>query len=301
MKFDVILANPPYDNGLHEKFSIKYFDICNGEICWVSPLSFLLGKKQNKKLTVHLDKYATDIESINGNEFFDAAIGGTMGIVHVDMRDRSSSYVKYDGKEYKECSQIRVYTNDELLVKFENIISPLYTKDNLNNHLKLTTPINNGRNRFLEKNSNPNWICIKTSTYGSGASDVKKPGFYALYPNTGFTIGIYKNLFKDDIQNNKHSLYFAFNNLKICNNFTNYIQTDFLRTCLIFGKNQADITIGCLLYCPWFDFSDVHFSKSPSEIDDYLFSKYNISDEIRKHIEELLPDYYGIRKDIRIE
>ena len=33
-----------------------------------------------------------------------------------------------------------------------------------------------------------------------------------------------------------------------------------------------------------------------SEIDDYLFKKYNISDEIRKHIEEILPDYYGIRK-----
>ena len=38
-----------------------------------------------------------------------------------------------------------------------------------------------------------------------------------------------------------------------------------------------------------------HFSKTPKEIDDYLFKKYNISDDIRKHIEEILPDYYGIR------
>lgn len=37
-------------------------------------------------------------------------------------------------------------------------------------------------------------------------------------------------------------------------------------------------------------------SKTPTEIDDYLFAKYNISDEIRKHIEDLLPDYYNIRK-----
>ena len=33
-----------------------------------------------------------------------------------------------------------------------------------------------------------------------------------------------------------------------------------------------------------------------TKIDDYLFTKYNISNEIRKHIEKLLPDYYNIRK-----
>ena len=58
-------------------------------------------------------------------------------------------------------------------------------------------------------------------------------------------------------------------------------------------------------YIPWFDFSDPVFSKSPSKIDDYLFAKYIpevdeetgiTRDEIRKHIEELLPDYYNIRK-----
>ena len=29
MKFDCIVSNAPYDNGLHEKFESKYFDICN--------------------------------------------------------------------------------------------------------------------------------------------------------------------------------------------------------------------------------------------------------------------------------
>lgn len=46
---------------------------------------------------------------------------------------------------------------------------------------------------------------------------------------------------------------------------------------------------------PWFDFSDSHFNQEPKKIDDWLFKKYNISDDIRKHIEEILPDYYGIR------
>mgnify|MGYP006321188891 FL=1 len=30
MKFDCIVSNAPYDNGLHEKFESKYFDICDG-------------------------------------------------------------------------------------------------------------------------------------------------------------------------------------------------------------------------------------------------------------------------------
>ena len=67
------------------------------------------------------------------------------------------------------------------------------------------------------------------------------------------------------------------------------MKTDFVRICLYLDNGE-------LKYIPWFDFSDPVFSKSPTEIDDYLFAKYNISDEIRKHIEELLPDYYNIRK-----
>ena len=91
-KWDVILANPPFDNGLHKQFEAKYFELCKGEIVWVSPLSFLLGKKQNKRITLELDKYKTDIEQINGNEYFDAAIGGTMGIVFCDMDDEHNEH-----------------------------------------------------------------------------------------------------------------------------------------------------------------------------------------------------------------
>ena len=63
--------------------------------------------------------------------------------------------------------------------------------------------------------------------------------------------------------------------------------------------------LGEKMLAKWFDFSDPVFSKSPSKIDDYLFAKYIpevdektgiTRDEIRKHIEELLPDYYNIRK-----
>ena len=79
-------------------------------------------------------------------------------------------------------------------------------------------------------------------------------------------------------------------------NFIKYIQTDFCRACLMLNKTTQNIIGGSLKNIPWFDFSNDIFNKTPAEIDDYLFAKYNISDDIRKHIEELLPDFYNIRK-----
>jgi hypothetical protein len=61
-------------------------------------------------------------------------------------------------------------------------------------------------------------------------------------------------------------------------------------------KNSIILVNGSLSSIPMFDFSEPVFARTPSEIDDYLFSKYNISDEIRLYIKKLLPDYYGIRR-----
>ena len=93
--------------------------------------------------------------------------------------------------------------------------------------------------------------------------------------------------------------YINFDSKNIADNFINYAKTDFCSCCIYLFKN--DLNLGNILrYVPWLDFSDKHFSKTPKEIDDYLFKKFNISDDIRKHIEEILPDYYGIRKQINI-
>lgn len=79
-------------------------------------------------------------------------------------------------------------------------------------------------------------------------------------------------------------------------NFVNYVKSDFSRAALYLLKTSPNVIGGRICRrIPWFDFSDENFSKSPKEIDDWLFKKYNISDEIRKHIEKILPDYYHIR------
>ena len=282
MKFDCIVSNAPYDNGLHEKFESIYFELCKGEIVWVSPLSFLLGKKQNKRITLELDKYKTYIEQINGNEYFDAAIGGTMGIVFCDMAGSSS--ITFDGKQYSKCDEISTISNDELLNEFKSIVEPLYINDNFDLHLKLTNKIlpNDGTNKYLEKRPNKNWNVIQIPRI-RGSKDKQNPAQYTFFTKEmGYKIQKYT-----EFDDGTPKLYIVVNNIDI----TNYCFSYFARTCLMFLKTSITLGKGELKYVPWFDFSEPIFSKSPSEIDYYLFAKYNISDEIRKHIENILPSY----------
>lgn len=87
--------------------------------------------------------------------------------------------------------------------------------------------------------------------------------------------------------------YISFETEQEMRNFVNYIKTDFARTCLSLNKINLHLYVDTV---PWIDFSEDIFSKTPEEIDNYLFKKYDISDEIRRHIEEVIPDYYNIRK-----
>jgi hypothetical protein len=50
-------------------------------------------------------------------------------------------------------------------------------------------------------------------------------------------------------------------------------------------------------FIPWFNFNDSIFNSSPEDIDNALFKKYNISQDIINHILELLPNYYNLNLD----
>ena len=316
MKFDCIVSNAPYNNGLHEKFEAKYFDICDGQIVWVSPLSFLLGKKQNKRITLELDKYKTDIEQINGNEYFDAAIGGTMGIVFCDMADEHNEhYVKFDGKQYNKCDEISTISNDELLIEFKNIIEPLCLENNLEKNMR-AIPDDKHLVKYWYKKQKDDEYVIKIGIV-RGNKDKRtgknKEDFYSIISNNiievNKSIGIFSELYKQKNQFGKRLINFYIptysTNKNIAFNIVNYLKTDFCRAGLYLSKFNMNMYPNVFINIPWFDFSDPVFSKSPSEIDDYLFAKYIpevdeetgiTRDEIRKHIEELLPDYYNIRK-----
>ena len=224
-KYDVVIANPPYNNGLHEKFDAEFFNLCSGEICWVSPLSFLLGKRQKKKITLELDKYRTEIVQINGNEYFDAAIAGTIGVTHVDMG--KGNRLVFDEKYYDECEEISIFSNDDLLVQFNDIIKPLYEKDSFMDHIKYVPGRSEGAHLpeckiHNEHNPQDDWLCLYVPMFG------QKTG--RMYKSDISENDIIK--YSEFIKTN-FKTYYVFDSIDTGKNFLNYVKTDFCRACLM--------------------------------------------------------------------
>lgn len=296
MKFDVILSNAPYDKGLHEKFEDKYFNLCDGQIVWVSPLSFLLGKKQNKKITLELDKYKTDIEQINGYEYFDAAIGGTMGIVYVDMNIDNQG-VTFDGKKYEKCKEITQFSNDELLVSVKDKIGCGHLSDNIHEHvLKYSYGKYFSTAKVVKEDDIPNnyWCIRLRAVYGHpGTGD-----FYTILTKKPFNelCGQYDDISKRTMKDSNTktvmpfmTYFIAFKNKNQCINCFNYLHSDFVRICLYFIKTSMNLCNGELKYVPWQDFTK-------EWTDEKLFKKYGITKEEIQHIYDILPNYYGIER-----
>ena len=303
-KFDVVLMNPPYEKKLHERFLLQTLDITN-KLITVQPLTWLTNQKQNKEITQKIDNLYCNIEQIDPNKYFDALFAQDIAIQYID-KDKNQEIIFNDNK-YNKCNEISKNSNNKLLMEFKNIILNNIDKS-LDDNFKFVPGIpGHPKDKHTEYNPKDNWYIVKGAAIRGHAYKGIDPDFYTLIPKPNteifnkYFIGKYKELINLQYKNrNNISYYWAFNTLNEAKNFINYITSDFARACLKLNKTTANIIGGALKYIPWFDFSDEHFSKSPREIDDWLFKKYNISNEIRKHIEEILPDYYGIRKKFDI-
>ena len=289
MKFDIILMNPPYDNGLGNSFLEKVIDISN-KICTIQPSSFIVGKKQKVSIIKKINNCEVNIDKIDGNKSFEGVgyLNGEVGIIYINKFGNKE--IIYNGKKISsEINELRHYSDDPLFIEFYNIVKKIYNKNNASAHVKLFWEMNEEQFKEYE-----NKYIIRIPAF------VK--GYKLLSSELG--LGLFKDL-KNKVTvkgrgGNKMSFLkigFVFNTKNEMNNCYNYLRTDFINACCYLIKTTMHTDRGELKYIPWFDFSDEHFSKSPREIDDWLFKKYNISDEIRKHIEEILPDYYGIRNN----
>ena len=288
MKFDVILANPPYDNGLHERFEIKFFDLCNGQIIWIAPLSWLIGKRQNKKITKYVDKFYTDIETINDNEYFDARIAGILGIVYVNLLIEENN-IYYNKLLFNKSENIKFYSDDNKLITIKNKLNLENLTDNIQNHCyrnENTLVFNKVK---ICKNPNKNWWIFKLRAF-SGSIRNNKYDFYTIISNNipyNKICGKYKNI--DNVK-----CYILFDTEIELKNFYKYIQTYFARICLYFIKLNLHIDRGELTYIPWFNFNDDIFNKSIEDIDITLFKKFNITNDLIHYILQLLPNYYNL-------
>ena len=289
-KFDVVLMNPPYlgnnrnDYNIHLKFLNKMVGLAKN-ICSVQPIMFLF-KTYDKKSPERTEKEILSTIETHGiivdeliKTQFDATFGNKIGIITINTEEKQDIVV--NNKIYKSVKDINKFSHDALLVEFYNKIKPLYMADNIRQHLVYAADKRDikGLKRKEEDSKSDKWFVNVAVVRGNkGKSDM-----FSIIP-----------IQRISEYGKRPSSYINFNTKKEADNFINYCKTDFCSCSLYLFKNDLNLS-PVLRYVPWFYFSDKHFSKSPKEIDNYLFNKYNMSDEIRKHIEEILPDYYNIR------
>ena len=208
--------------------------------------------------------------------------GNKIGIIYCDTT-KNSDIIIVNGKQYNTVSEINNFSSDSLLVEFNNIVRPLSKHDSVIKHWTVIDKRNEKTGKDLRRINDSKlktpFVKVAALRGNKGTDDM-----YSILPRT-----------RTFEHGERPYTYINFETETEANGFINYVKTDFC--CIILYMYKNDMMLGPHLhYIPWFDFSQKIFSKSPREIDDYLFKKYNISAEIRKHIEEILPDYYNIRK-----
>lgn len=308
-RFDFAIMNPPYANHIGERLLVKTLEI-SSRVITIQPAAWLFGKRQNKNITKYADANGMEIKTISAIEgmklFENAAFNSDLGIAYFG----GNNGVIHNGKRYKQCSDISIISDDPLLLEFKSIRDKILAEcdGNLESHLHREPNTKGYTSVPFECNPDPEWRCLRMKVFAGNAG---KDDFFTCVARDkkeiDRRIGTYKELSQEtEVMKAKGEkyvykkktleYYYAFSSVQDIYNLVNYMQSDFVRGCLYLIKSNLHIDSGELRSIPWFDFTDPVFSKTPKEIDDYLFTKYNISNEIRKHLEELLPDYYGIRK-----
>ena len=155
-KFDVVLMNPPYDNGLGNRFLEKVFNIGH-KIVTVQPLSWLTSKKQKTSITNYVNNFDTYIDIINGINEFDAGIAGEMGIQYFDTTTTGKLHIY--NKEFDKCEDVKLWSYDSFLEQFVKTIG------NIKNSLWDNIKHNKQYGRGYEENPNDTFLSILNDSY----------------------------------------------------------------------------------------------------------------------------------------
>ena len=193
-KFDIILSNPPYNNGLGNTFLEKYLHIGN-KIITIQPLSWLIAKQQKAKITKIIDKNCeVYIDQLNGiKEFADAGLIGDIAIQYINTQLKGK--IRIYGKEYDKCSDIKQWSSNDSLETFIEHLGEV--NNSLWDNIKGTTHWDKG----YETNPDDEWWCIKIQkirgNVNRNKNEKQSPDFYTLISNNEEFIKTNKGQYKN--------------------------------------------------------------------------------------------------------
>lgn len=292
-KFDIVIANPPYNKALHLKFLDKCIDIAKDNIVFVHPASFIIETKGKHKafndIRSRISKFVDSVELFNGNGVFDIDLFVPCSITSLNMKGN--------------CGRLHlknhIYGN-ESIVQVENLrdISLFgYDKRFLSFRKKLEDHITkkgslNERATILKENSKP----TKNYTVGFGRvsghrfKDIES-GMSAKMHKNDFFVTIPKGCYESSLRNRSefsyrgYEIWFEFETLEEAKNFRFFLTSNFARACLATLKFAQSLYAGELKSIPWMDFTQ-------EWTDERLYAHFNITEEEQAFIKEVIPPYY---------
>lgn len=272
-KFDVVLMNPPYDNGvdkglaknIHVKFVNKCLDICN-KICCVMPIKVIRNDAAKKEITQAKElynKYLISVDEEKGS-LFAGTKQPNVGIYLFDKNRNESQKIKinYIDSSFETDSLLERQINNiekEILSYLEcdkdymnwNYVGYVHNLDDEERTRQCNNLINIMLNKKRFKNrkiDNPVFLFTKAANGGMNAT----------YINDNSIISKDKNELLNNLKkrNGAVTTILSFNSVKAAENCKIALQNNVLRLACL--RNQVDQNMKGRVYkyIPNIDWSD---------------------------------------------
>jgi hypothetical protein len=288
-KFDIVLGNPPYKSGTHNKFLVKGFDFLNqnGISLILHPSTLFLSRKSVKK-----DKIEKRcLEIIQDNECSLELIDGFKHFENTGFYvPLSITYVVKTNNPQIEIFYNYLIGNQNRIVKVNNLDSVFLHGNDLvyNISQKVFSKMESSVEDNLFRNGKVSNYYLAINGVSGAAPRKGKIGFdfYCFFTKkfenelTSFisTTGI-------PIIDKAHTNQIGLNSHQECLNMTNTLMTKFMRFCLSFYKIGIYMTRGELKSVPFMD-ATIEWT------DEMLFEYFELTNQEIKFINTFIGDWY---------
>jgi len=267
-KFDVVIGNPPYKQGLHLKFLDIALDISKEYVVFLHPSAIYLNKQPTRKsndtikVKNKLKNHIKSIDIFESKKYFpEIGVIVPLSISFIDKKHTQETFTLYDSLknktfEYSDIDNIHLFGNSK---EFLSLRKKINSEDNLINHKN-------------EENGNY-YVNIPMIRGGLEQGKYFSDAFYTFFT---------KNI---KVESKGGNFFFSFPSKKEAENFIDYMKTKFARLCLALYKISFHQEGYEMLGIPWMNFKEEWTDKK-------LFNHFKLSIDEINFIEDNIPDYY---------
>lgn len=274
-KFDMIVGNPPYNNGLDLKIHkvLENGVTPSGKIVFIHPCGYLLSHRDSKKKDGVKSIDLSKMESVHifwANNIFNIGLFVPV-CISVWANDKTSDKVHVVDE---------AFTKTSYDVRFDMI--HIYGKDyeKFNRWLNENVDYSDNIPSHGEKIASKNHAFVFSVVRGHPNND----DFFTILPKEADVISNNCVGAGYDITDDGNKFLFSFKTDVERRNFIDFLKTKAVRFILSLIKVHQNIS-GDLKNIPWMDFTRSYSDKELSKM-------WNIDDKLWKFIDSHIPDYY---------